>query len=212
MTTYDLTATPNAVQMRLLSNTALSVSAMIGSAQTVDRGGYKWLATYTYNSRIATERGDLLGTLAALRGMANRLRVPVHDNEAGGAYGGTPLVAGAGQTGSSIDIDGCSSSITKWIAKGDYFSIVINGEPELKMCTADAATDGGGLATITFEPRLRAAPADNAVIYVEDGVLTKPSGIFLLANAENGWSSNPHRIGEISSITLELVEDVFATQ
>jgi len=170
------------------------------------------MATYSFNSRVTSTRASLLGTLAALRGQANRLRVPVHDNPIQGAYGGTPLVKGASQTGSSLIIDGLTVSVTKWIGQGDYFSVIVNGEPELKMCTADINSDINGELTLTFEPRLRAAPAENAVIYVEDGVLTKPSGIFLLKNAENGWNSQPWRSGEISNITIEMVEDVFATQ
>ena len=92
------------------------------------------------------------------------------------------------------------------------FSIDVNGEHELKMATIDANSDGAGLVVLTFTPRIRAAPLDNAAIFVEDGVLTKPQGIFVLQNADTGWSSRPGFPSKISSMSLAMTEDVFATQ
>lgn len=210
MTTFDLNVTPTTIAMQLASNTGLSVSSMISSGQSTDRQGYKWHAQLTFSTLVTDDRADLMGTLAALRGQANRLRVKVKDNPNRGTYGGTPLVDGAAQTGSSLLLKG-AGTVTNWIRKGDYFSVIVNGEPELKMATADANSSAGAV-TVAFEPRLRAAPADSAVIYVEDGVLTVPSGIFLLKNPINGWASKAFSNGQISSTTLDLIEDVFATQ
>ncbi len=214
MTIFNLTQSPSVVAMELAANTAIFASGLLGSVQTLDRGGMKWLATYTYSNISGTKRRELLGLIASLRGQVNRLRVPVHDNPKGGAYGGTPLVDGAAQTGSVIAIKGCSNNITNWIRAGDYFSIVVNGEHELKMCIQDNSSDGGGLiATLEFEPRLRASPADSAVIFVEDGVLAKPEGIFYMTNSNKGWSSRPFQTtSELSSLGLNMTEDVFATQ
>ncbi len=211
MSNYDLSQVPSYVVMALEGNTALYNSPLIASAQTLDRGGLKWAAVYTYSNVHEDNRGDLLGTIALLRGQAHRLRVPVYDNPKRGAYGGTPLVAGASQTGSSINLDGCTASVTGWIKKGDYFSVDVNGEHELKMATADANSDGTGAITISFEPRLRASPLDNAAVYVEDGVLAKPRGIFVMRDASVNWSSVPGTKRR-STLTLDLVEDVFATQ
>ena len=213
MTTFDLVQAPSALQMQLVGNTGVYASPLIASAQTIDRGGLKWAAQYSYDNISKVKRAELFGLIASLRGQANRLRVPVYDNPKRGTYGGTPVVDGASQTGSSIDIKGCSNNITDWIMAGDYFSLVVNGEHELKMCTADASSGGTGLATISFEPRLRASPADNAVIFVEDGVLAKPQGVFHLTSSSTGWSSRPFQsTSELSALTLALTEDVFASQ
>lgn len=212
MTVFDLSQVPNSTQVTLRGNTGLFPSPLVASAQTIDRGGLKWSLVYNFSALRNADRADLMGTLAALRAQANRLRVPVYDNPNRGAYGGTPLVAGASQTGSSLDIDGCSNSITNWIRKGDYFSVIVNGEPELKMATADASSDGAGAITIAFEPRLRASPDNNAVIYVDDGVLSRPKGIFVLESSDVGWASRPGYPSKIGSVTLQLIEDVFATQ
>lgn len=212
MSIFDLTVTPSMVSAALQGNTALYPSPLIDSVQTLDRGGLKWKFDLTYNALRADKRATVLALLAALRGQSNRVRVQVYDNPKRGAYGGTPLVAGASQTGNTLNIDGCSISVTNWIRAGDYFSVVVNGEHELKMATQDANSSGTGTATLTFEPRLRASPLDNAVILVEDGVLARPKGVFLLANAETGWTSRPGVDSKVSSLTISLIEDVFATQ
>jgi hypothetical protein len=211
MTTYNLTVTPKYVAMTLRGNTAVYESPLTGSMQTVDRGGLSWLIAYTYTDMRNDDRAELMGLIAALRAQANRVRVSVYDNPKRGAYGGTPLVNGASQTGSSIDLKGLSTTVTDWIKAGDYFSIDVNGEHELKMATADASSDGSGLITVAFEPRLRASPLDNAAVYVEDGVLSKPQGVFMLTTPETQWMSRPSKVGR-TTLTLQLSEDVFATQ
>ena len=212
MSIFDLTPIPRSTSMRPEGNTALSPSPLIASATTLDRGGQKWHATYSYPNVNADKRAILMGLIVRLRGQAHRLRVPVYDNPKRGAYGGTPLVAGGSQTGSSIDLDGGLGSTSNWIRAGDYLSIDVNGEHELKMCVEDANSSGGSI-TINFEPRLRASPLNNAVVYVEDGSLPKPRGIFVLASGSAGWTSSPFQTTtEISQIVLAMVEDVFATQ
>jgi hypothetical protein len=209
---FDLTVVPNSVDVRWPGNTGLFPSPLIASAQTVDRGGLKVGLVYNYSALRGDVRADLMGTIAALEGQSNRLRVPIKDNPKRGAYGGTPLVIGGSQTGKTLDIDGCTANISNWGRKGDWFSVAVNGEHELKMLTADANTDGDGETTLSFVPRLRDSPADNAVIFVEDGVLSIPRGIFVLASSTPTWSSRPGHPSKITALSLDLIEDVFATQ
>jgi hypothetical protein len=211
MTVFDLNQTPTDVTMEVVGNTGLFSSPLIASAQTLARST-KWNATYRFNNLRGDDRRDLMGTIAALRGQDNRLRVPVYDNPAAGAYGGTPLVDGGGQTGFSLNIKGATPNVTNWIRKGDYFSVFVGTEHELKMATVDSNSDGAGLVVLSFTPRLRAAPLDNAVILVEDGTLTKPNGIFVLQSADTGWSSRPGFPSKVSAMSLSMTEDVFATQ
>lgn len=209
MSVFDLTATPNIVVMAMRGNTGVFESPLSGTVQTIDRGGLHWVITYTYTELRGDPRAEMMGMVAALRGQANRLRVPVYDNPKRGTYGGTPLVNGGSQTGSSIILDG-AGTVTDWIKRGDYFSIDVNGEHELKIATADASSSGGAI-TINFEPRLRFSPLNNAAVYVEDGVLAKPQGVFYFSNPENNWSSRPG-VSKRSVFSLQLTEDVFATQ
>lgn len=212
MAIYDLIPVPSFVVITPSANTAIGPSPLIASAQTLDRGGMKWKMVYTYIELRAANRASVMALMLRLRGQAHRIRVPVYDNPKIGAYGGTPLVDLGSQTGSSINIKGLTNNITNWINEGDYFSINVNGEHELKMAVANASSNGTGRITIDFEPRLRASPSNNAVVFVEDGTLTKPNGIFVLENSENNWSSRPGNNSKRGAFNLAMIEDVFATQ
>lgn len=209
----NITVAVSTVDMQVVGNTGLSVSPLIDSAQYIDRGGLKWRTVLNFLNRRGDQRADMMALIVQLRGQANQVRVEVSDNPKRGAYGGTPLVAGGAQTGNTIDIDGCDQNVANWIRRGDYFSIQVGTEHELKMCMADASTDGTGAVTLTFEPRLRASPNDNAVIAVESvGAAFKPYGLFRAESPVNGWNSRPGKNSKVSNFTLPLIEDVFATQ
>jgi hypothetical protein len=102
-----------------------------------------------------------------------------------GTYGGTPLVDGAGQTGSSLVTDGWTPTTTT-LNVGDVFTIdgvfMVNGQTRQNMgilqqftVTTKTVTDGGGASTIAFSPAIvitggfqnvTNAPANNAPITV----------------------------------------------
>lgn len=211
MSNFDLIITPTSVQMELVGNTGLFPSPLIASAQTIDRGGLKWKAVLSFMNKRDADRAELMALIAELNGQSNRLRIPVSDNPARGAYGGTPVVNGGGQTGKTINIDGLSD-VANWIRRGDYFSIDVNGEHELKICTADKTSSAGAITGLAFEPALRASPLNNAAIYVQDGVLSNPEGVFVMEGSLAGWASRPGAGSKISNLTLNMIEDVFATQ
>lgn len=107
-----------------------------------------------------------------------------------GAYGGTPLVNGASQTGASLVTDGWTNSITGVLKQGDVFTIagVHAVNPITKqalaslqqfLVTADANSGATtGPATVSIYPSIvtsgalqtvDASPADNAAITVVSG-------------------------------------------
>lgn len=103
-----------------------------------------------------------------------------------GPLGGTPLVNGASQTGSSLVTDGWSASAAARLKKGDVFTIAnvyavnrVSGDTQADLqqfvVTADVSSDGSGNATIPIYPAITATgsyktvsavPADNAAITV----------------------------------------------
>lgn len=103
-----------------------------------------------------------------------------------GPLGGTPLVNGASQTGSSLVTDGWTAAVGSRLKKGDIFTIAnvyaVNpqsrqstGQLRQFVVTADVSSDIGGNATISISPAITtsgafqtvdAAPADNAAITV----------------------------------------------
>ncbi len=104
-----------------------------------------------------------------------------------GAYAGTPVVNGAGQTGSSLVTNGWSTSITGLLNVGDVFTIagVFAVNPRNKQSTgslqnftvtATANSDGSGNSTISIYPSIvtsgayqnvSASPANSAAISVK---------------------------------------------
>ncbi|PHR87483.1 MAG: hypothetical protein COA78_37050 [Blastopirellula sp.] len=84
-----------------------------------------------------------------------------------GYSGAEPLVAGGGQLGLTLDVDGASNSTL--IGKRGQ-PVEINGE--FKILTADATSDGSGACTLAFEPALRSVPADNLAIDIKTPQLT----------------------------------------
>ena len=106
-----------------------------------------------------------------------------------GPLGGTPLVNGASQTGSSLITDGWTAAAAARLKKGDVFTIggttpvyAVNpvsknstGVLQQFVVTADVSSDGTGNATIAIYPPLTAtgaqktisnAPADNAPLTI----------------------------------------------
>ena len=106
---------------------------------------------------------------------------PEYTGNSASYAGADPLVAGASQLGRDLDCDGVSNSTAIALA-GDY--IGVNGE--LKMLTANATSDGAGAVTFDFEPALRQAPADNAVVELDAPVAT-----FRLLQPVAEWAVEP---------------------
>ncbi len=82
-----------------------------------------------------------------------------------GASDGT--VNGASQTGTTLNCNFAETSQTvllagEWLQFGD----------ELKMCTADAVTDGSGDVAIAIRPAIRTSPADAAAVEINTPVAT----------------------------------------
>lgn len=187
--------TPNAQSIELIANTDRFVSQVTGSVKTRYRAGERWLVRLMFINLKNPERAELQAFLARLNGQQHRFTLRNHSEANRGAFGGTPLVAGASQVGNTLSVDGCSNNITNWIRAGDWFGV--NGE--LKMATLDASSDGSGNITLTFSPRLRASPADNAAI-----TTAQATGVFMLEDVRASWSNRP---GGFSDVALNAIED-----
>ena len=81
-----------------------------------------------------------------------------------GSTGGSPLVKGASQTGTSINIDAATASQTPWIKGGDI--VTFAGLTLVYKITADANSDGSGNVTLPIVPAIFSgnSPADNAPV------------------------------------------------
>lgn len=209
MTTLSLPRVPMRVSMRFSAFVRIFQSSLAANIQTSAGGLQVWVGTIQFinlNDNIGGP--EMMGFIAGLNGAANRFEMVASDNPKRGAYGGTPLVKTLPAINdTSIDVKGGTFNVTDWGRIGDYFSFTgAQGKKELHILKADADTDGVGDVTLLFEPGIRSAPAINTAVIVEDGIIGRPEGTFILKDPENGWDAIP---GNRRSITLPFLEDVF---
>lgn len=96
----------------------------------------------------------------ALFSSTDTLIMPIHEPGLTLPSYGTPLVAGAAQSGSTLNVDGLG---TAEIIKGKWLSVVTSVRRYVYRTTA-AVTPTAGAAALSIRPMIRAAPADNDVI------------------------------------------------
>lgn len=118
-----------------------------------------------------------------------------------GVRGGTPLVNGASQTGSSLVTDGWTAAIATRVLEGDTFTMTsvnaVNpqnrqntGDTRDFVVTADTASDGSGNMTIPISPAITpgstnqfrtvtASPADDAALtFTGAASADSPQGLY----------------------------------
>jgi len=110
-----------------------------------------------------------------------------------GTFSGTPLVAGAAQTGESLNVDGFTALQTNVARAGDYIQLDTGAASELYMIVADVNSDSAGAATLTLNRPLLSAPANNEVV-----VSTNARGVFKLIDNSVEWSSNKSSVTEVT--------------
>ena len=172
----------------LETHTQRFASAFTRAEQRQLLAGSRWKANFTLPRMKRAQAAEWQAFFLRLDGGINTFYAYDPDGRIPrGAATGTPLVAGGSQTGSSLNIDGATASVTNWLMAGDYFSV--NGE--FKMVTANVSTNGSGEATISFKPALRSSPADNTAIlfglsaYVE---------LVLEDDLQSMWDSNQNDV------------------
>jgi len=120
----------------------------------VDENGHQFLAEIMnfYNRQTSLDVGHQMFTTTL------------------GAGGGTPLVAGASQTGATIATDGWPST-TLVLKAGDLVTFA-TGVNVVYDITADVTSDGGGLATLPVSPNVFAggSPGNNDAITITAAV------------------------------------------
>lgn len=182
LTFPTLSRLPDAFDFGLVSNTITFKSPLSGATQTIEFPSPRWHFGFTMQHLEEADAALLQAFLVQLRGQAGRFYMYNMARSAPrGSNLGTPIVAGAAQTGTTLTTSGWTVSQTGVLKIGDFFKI----GNELKMVvSADVNSDSGGLATITFEPPIRSSPTDATAV-----ATTAPTAIFKLTEDVNTWNT-----------------------
>jgi hypothetical protein len=199
--------TPNASEMGIITNSKQFISPLTGYTQTASRKGGRWFLRMTFSNLQGSQRSVLRGYLAFMEGQVNRISVGDHSyTGARGALGGTPLVNGGSQVGTSLITNGWPAS-TLVLRAGDLFSFSNGTYSELKQVTSDGTSDASGNLTISIAPEIHTSPATTAAI-----VTASPVGTFMLASPTISWTNRPSQSGGVSSplsdLSIDLLEDI----
>lgn len=158
---------PSSWSWKLIGNTQSFSSPLTGSTQTLELPGARWWLRFGYEKLRQDDARVFDAFLASMRGMAGRVLIaPIQAEARRGVATGTPVVSGTGQTGRSLVTSGWTPSTALILRVGDYFSVPTPSGPELKILTADAASDADGKATLAFEPPLRGSPVNGAAVNI----------------------------------------------
>lgn len=203
MTNYTL---PNhtgiaSITIRQSQRVRLSESRFNYVQQVLNYGGQRWEADVRIPIINHADARDWLAFLSKLKGPLNTFTMgdPVAAT-ARGTPGGTPLVNGASQTGSSLIIDGCSLSQTDWLKAGDYIQLGTGEDARMHMVLDDVNSDGSGDATLSLWPDITSAPADNATVTVSSTV-----GAWRLSSPVLQWDTAPPSLYNIEFSAVSVV-------
>ncbi len=188
------------IRWSLLANTQSFGSPLDGSTQTRELPGARWRAELTLGTLRPAQWRRLTAWAARMRGQAGRTYLsPTHAKVPQGAAGGTPRIAGAGQTGTVLILDGAAPGVAGWLREGDFLSFPLGAGMALHMVVADAGSTSSGNVSLTIEPPLRGSPASGAAVTV-----ASPVAVMRLADDEQGvLDITPPQLG---AMTLSLVE------
>jgi hypothetical protein len=195
-----LTARPISWSWRPIGNAQSWVSPVNGSTQTAEFPDVHWWIKVGYEKLRNDDTRVMDAFLAQLHGMAGRvLLTPLQVESRRGVATGVPVVSGADQTGRSLITSGWTASTPLILRVGDYFSVPTESGPELKIITADVASDAVGAATLAFDPPLRNSPDNGAALTVD-----KPLCPMGLKDSDQGEMALNSLLK--GSVTLEFVE------
>lgn len=164
----------------------LSGSPLTFAQQVIQHQGQRWEADINLPSMKRELAEEWIGFFLQLDGRSGTfLLTPPEADTPRGAADGTPVINGASQTGSELNIDGLSISTTGYLLAGDFIQLGTGSTTRLHKVVQDVASDGAGAATLDIWPKLRESPTDGSTV-----VVSGASGLFRLDRPVADWSIN----------------------
>lgn len=186
MVLVDLPETPGPVSQdwRLIDFGTRLQPPLGGPVQILNRLGARYQVTVQLPPMFGPQASQWLAALTL--GVRNGVRWKLRQVGIDPGLPGAPAVAGAGQAGSAIDIDGLTPNVG--ISDGQMMAIITASQRYLYMIAAPVDASNTGTAEIALTSPLRVPPADNDL--VEIGT---PSIEGVIEEGGFGWSINAAR-------------------
>ncbi len=162
------------------------IETLAGVTQITSFPDRRWAMTLALKPLRGTAIRDWNLFAMRLSSLANSFAYtpPYYSGNTAGYAGASPLVNGAGQTGSTLTVDGLSNSVPI-LKAGDFFSFDVtsglgNTNRQLNAVIADVSSNGSGQATFSLLYPIRQSPADNAAVNI-----TTPTALFRFTKPES---------------------------
>ena len=189
------------ITLRAVNQTATTMSPFTYKQQVYNHTGQRWEAECQIPPLKRDDAEEWIAWLLSMKGQGGTFLMGDPLGYAPrGAVGGTPVVQGASQIGGSLNISGCSTSITNWLKAGDYIQLGSSSTATLHKVLQSVNSDASGLATLDIWPSMRTSPANGSSVVTANAV-----GRFRLNSGQQDWSIN-----NISSygITFAAIEAI----
>lgn len=109
--------------------------------------------------------------LTRLNGKSGTFLMPIFDYIPRGTWGGTPVINGAGQTGTTLSVSGATISTTGYAKAGDLITLGTGANTYLHEITEDANSNGSGVVALSIWPPLRTSPTNGAAVLHSSSVV-----------------------------------------
>jgi hypothetical protein len=161
--TFPTSPTPSSVAISSEQNTLVTTTAS-GRRQARQIDAQKFRLRVRFPVMTRTEFAPINAFILKQRSqMESFTFVPPTVYNSLGVATGVISVNGSISAGvTSVAIDGMANSTSGVFKAGDYFRFT--GQNKVYMVMADVTSNGSGAGTLTFEPPLRTAVSDNAVL------------------------------------------------
>jgi hypothetical protein len=192
------------INLRARNVVGISQSPFTLKQQVIAHSGQQWEADISLPPMTRDEGEDWVSFLVKLKGQQGTFLLgdPSGATPRGSAAttAGTPVVNGAGQTGSSLTIDGLPVSVSGYLKAGDYIQLGTASSSTLHKVLNDVTTSASGEASFDIYPSIRTAPADGSSVTVSNA-----KGVFRLSSNETSWSISEVELFGISFSAVEAI-------
>lgn len=172
-------------------------TSMGGKVTRIALTGDRWVASLTMPP-VTGEDARLLTTFAMrVSEVGGSVLLPMFGYTFPGVAGLTPLVNGAGQSGSTLNIDGLPPNETGIIPAGARMGLATN---QVVWVAADADSNGSGEAAVTLTTPIRTSPDENSAVD-----LYTPKVACILPEGFAEWAISAPLI---HTITFQFIEDI----